>query len=87
MPSHELFNSCQLLLDGAATRDDRAFIVLSAMLAAGGEGTLEEMALQRLTEGEEMGPKIDESSDSNHQFGSCKLSMLRFMAAPCFFKL
>lgn len=51
MPSHELFNSCQLLLDGAATRDDRAFIVLSAMLAAGGEGTLEEMALQRLAEG------------------------------------
>eukprot|EP00434_Breviolum_minutum_P012253 symbB.v1.2.010802.t1/scaffold712.1/size170421/1 len=52
VPSHELFNSCQLLLDGAATRDDRAFIVLSAMLAAGGEGTLEEMALQRLAEGD-----------------------------------
>ena len=56
VPSHELFNSCQLLLDGAATRDDRAFIVLSAMLAAGGEGTLEEMALQRLAEGQD-GPK------------------------------
>ena len=84
MPSHELFNSCQLLLDGAATRDDRAFIVLSAMLAAGGEGTLEEMALQRLTEGEEMGPTIDDaSSDSNHQFGSYNTNMLRFMAAPC----
>eukprot|EP00438_Fugacium_kawagutii_P033980 Skav228938 [mRNA] locus=scaffold2181:324849:325016:+ [translate_table: standard] len=51
VPSDELFNGCQMLLDGVHfdTGNDGGFTVLSALLAAGGE--LEEMALKRLAEG------------------------------------
>lgn len=50
VPSYELFNSCQMLLDGVPdTGNDGGFTVLSALLAAGGE--LEEMALERLAAG------------------------------------
>ena len=56
VPSHELFSSCQLLLDGLPfprPNDGHEAVVLGALLAA--EGSLGEMALERLATGWERG--------------------------------
>jgi len=54
VPSHELFSSCQLLLDGLPfppPNDGNEAVVLGALLAAAEDASLGEMALERLAAG------------------------------------